>query len=66
MSLPGGIRVRIALALAAIVALALGAAYLIVVPSLEQRLVPARLDRPQTRARPAARQCPRGHGRSQP
>jgi signal transduction histidine kinase len=43
--LPRGIRVRIAFALACIVALALGAAYLIVVPSLEQRLVDARLDR---------------------
>jgi signal transduction histidine kinase len=41
---PGGIRVRLALALAAIVAGALGAAYAIVVPSLERQLVDARLD----------------------
>ncbi len=44
MSLPGGIRVRIALVLVGIVAGALGAAYLIVVPSLERRLVDARLE----------------------
>ena len=44
MSIPGGIRVRLALGLVAIVAGALGTAYLIVVPSLEQRLVDARLD----------------------
>jgi len=42
--IPGGIRVRIALALVAIVAAALGTAHLIVVPSLERRLVDARLD----------------------
>jgi signal transduction histidine kinase len=40
--LPGGIRARIALVLAGIVAGALGTAYLIVVPSLERRLVDAR------------------------
>ena len=45
MRIPGGIRVRLALALAAIVAGALGTAYLIVVPSLERRLVDARLDK---------------------
>jgi signal transduction histidine kinase len=44
VSIPGGIRVRLALGLVAIVAGALGTAYLIVVPSLEQRLVAARLD----------------------
>ena len=44
MRIPGGIRVRIALALVGIVTAALGAAYLIVIPSLEQRLVDARLD----------------------
>ena len=44
MRLPGGIRARIALVLVAIVAGALGTAYLIVVPSLERRLVDARLD----------------------
>jgi two-component system, OmpR family, sensor kinase len=61
VSIPGGIRVRIALALAGIVALALGAAYLIVIPSLEQRLVNARLDQIQKIARPAAIHFPRDH-----
>jgi two-component system, OmpR family, sensor kinase len=50
VSVPGGIRVRLALGLVAIVAGALGTAYLIVVPSLEQRLVDARLDSLETRA----------------
>ena len=44
MSLPGGIRIRIVLVLVGIVAGALGTAYMIVVPSLEKRLVDARLD----------------------
>jgi len=44
MGLPGGIRTRIALVLVGIVAGALGTAYLIVVPSLERRLVDARLE----------------------
>jgi signal transduction histidine kinase len=48
VSIPGGIRVRLALGLVAIVAGALGTAYLIVVPSLEQRLVDARLDELET------------------
>jgi two-component system, OmpR family, sensor kinase len=48
--IPGGIRVRLALALVAIVAVALGTAYLIVVPSLERQLVDARLDQLETRA----------------
>jgi signal transduction histidine kinase len=61
--IPGGIRVRIALALAAIVALALGAAYMIVVPSLEQRLVKARLDQLQKLAVPVSAQLPRNHFR---
>ena len=43
MSLPGGIRIRIVLVLVGIVAGALGTAYMIVVPSLERRLVDARL-----------------------
>ena len=42
--LPGGIRARIALVLVGIVAGALGTAYLIVIPSLERRLVDARLE----------------------
>jgi signal transduction histidine kinase len=56
--IPGGIRTRIALALAGIVAAALGAAYLIVVPSLEQRLVDARLDQLQKLALPLAQDLP--------
>jgi two-component system OmpR family sensor kinase len=44
MSLPGGIRIRIVIVLVGIVAGALGTAYMIVVPSLEKRLVDARLD----------------------
>jgi signal transduction histidine kinase len=56
--IPGGIRVRIALALAGIVATALGAAYLIVIPSLEQRLVEARLDQLETLAVPLAESLP--------
>ena len=58
MRIPGGIRVRIALALAGIVAAALGAAYLIVVPSLEQRLVDARLDQLEELAVPLAEHLP--------
>jgi signal transduction histidine kinase len=61
MRIPGGIRVRIALALAAIVALALGAAYIIVVPSLEQRLVAARLDQLQKLAVPVSEELPKDH-----
>jgi two-component system OmpR family sensor kinase len=44
MSLPGGIRTAIGLALLLIVSGALGGAYLMVVPSLERRLVEERLD----------------------
>ncbi len=58
MRIPGGIRVRIALALAGIVATALGTAYLIVVPSLEQRLVDARLDQLEELAAPLAERLP--------
>lgn len=58
MKLPGGIRVRIALALTGIVAAALGAAYVIVVPSLENRLVKARLDQLQELALPLATRLP--------
>jgi signal transduction histidine kinase len=61
MNIPGGIRVRIALALAAIVGLALGAAYLVVIPSLEERLVQARLDELENPARRAAAHFPRDH-----
>ena len=43
MSLPGGIRTRMVIVLVGIVAGALGTAYMIVVPSLERRLVDARL-----------------------
>jgi len=56
--LPGGIRVRIALVLVAIVAGALGTAYLIVVPSLERRLVDARLSELEELAVPLAASLP--------
>jgi signal transduction histidine kinase len=56
--IPGGIRVRIALGLFAIVAGALGTAYLIVVPSLEKRLVDARLDQLEKLAVPLSQQLP--------
>ena len=58
MRLPGGIRVRIALVLVAIVAGALGTAYLIVVPSLERRLVDARLSELAELAVPLAESLP--------
>ena len=48
--MPGGIRTRIALVVVGIVAGALGAAYLIVVPSLERRLVDARTEQLQKQA----------------
>jgi signal transduction histidine kinase len=50
MSFPGGIRVKLSLALLLIVGGALFAAYVIVVPSLEQRLVTAKLDQLQSDA----------------
>ena len=58
MRIPGGIRVRIALALVGIVAASLGAAYLIVIPSLEQRLVDARLDQLEDASTPLAQKLP--------
>ena len=58
MRLPGGIRIRIALVLVGIVAGALGTAYLIVVPSLERRLVDARLDQLERLAEPLAKSLP--------
>jgi two-component system OmpR family sensor kinase len=58
MRIPGGIRVRLALTLAGIVAVALGVAYLVVVPSLEQRFVDARLDQLQEVAVPLADEMP--------
>ena len=58
MRLPGGIRIRIALVLVGIVAGALGTAYLIVVPSLERRLVDARLDQLEDLAAPLAKALP--------
>ena len=58
MRLPGGIRIRIALVLMGIVAGALGTAYLIVVPSLERRLVDARLDQLERLAEPLAKSLP--------
>lgn len=61
MRIPGGIRVRIALALVAIVAVALGTAYAIVVPSLEHRLVEARTAGLQGLAVPLAKRFPSDH-----
>src|SRR3990170_1668870 len=58
MRIPGGIRIRIALVLVGIVAGALGTAYLIVVPSLERRLVDARLDQLEKLAVPVAQGLP--------
>ncbi len=58
MSLPGGIRVRIVIVLVGIVAGALGTAYMIVVPSLERRLVDARLDQLESRATQLTRTFP--------
>ena len=58
MRLPGGIRARIALVLVGIVAGALGTAYMIVVPSLERRLVDARLEQLSSVGAPLARKLP--------
>lgn len=58
MKIPGGIRARLVLALAAIVAGALGTAYLIVIPPLEKQLVDARLDELEEQAVPLAEQLP--------
>ena len=58
MTIPGGIRVRLALGLVAIVAGALGTAYLIVVPSLERQLVDARLAELEEQAVPLADELP--------
>ena len=58
MRLPGGIRIRLALALVLIVAGALGTAYMIVVPSLERQLVDARLDELERVAVPLAQSLP--------
>ena len=58
MRLPGGIRIRIALVLVGIIAGALGTAYLIVVPSLERRLVDARLDQLEDVGVPLAQSLP--------
>jgi len=54
MSIPGGIRVKLALALLAIVGGALLSAYAIVVPSLERRLVSAKLDQQESDAKALA------------
>jgi two-component system, OmpR family, sensor kinase len=50
MTIPGGIRVKLSLALLFIVGSALLAAYAIIVPSLERRLVAAKLDQQQSDA----------------
>lgn len=54
MGLPGGIRTTLAVALLLIVGGALGGAYLMVVPSLERRLVDERLDELQADAESTA------------
>ncbi len=54
MSLPGGIRTKLAVALLLIVGGALAGAYLMVVPSLERRLVAERLDELQRDANSTA------------
>ncbi len=51
MNLPGGIRTKLILALMLIVGGALAAAYLMIVPSLERRLVDAKLDQLEEKAR---------------
>ena len=56
--LPGGIRTRIVLVLVGIVFGALGTAYMIVVPSLERRLVDARLEELAQRGVPLALALP--------
>ena len=61
VSLPGGIRIRIVLVLVGIVAGALGTAYMIVVPSLERRLVDARLEQLSSLGAPLARDAAGGH-----
>jgi two-component system OmpR family sensor kinase len=58
MSLPGGIRTRMVIVLVGIVAGALGTAYMIVVPSLERRLVDARLEQLTKVGVPLARKLP--------
>ena len=58
MSLPGGIRTKLALALVAIVGGSLLAAYLIVVPQLENRLVNAKLDQLEQVAGPVGLSLP--------
>ena len=50
MTIPGGIRVKLSLALLVIVGGALLAAYAIIVPSLERRLVEAKLDQQEADA----------------
>ena len=58
MKIPGGLRARLVLALVAIVAGALGTAYLIVIPPLEKQLVDARLDELEEQAVPLAERLP--------
>ena len=58
MHIPGGIRTRFALVVVGIVAGALGTAYLIVVPSLERRLVDARIEQLHGQAVPLAQMLP--------
>ena len=63
MSLPGGIRTSLVVVLLLIVGGALGGAYLMVVPSLERRLVEDRLDELQRDASSAALSYSRAYAR---
>jgi signal transduction histidine kinase len=58
MTLPGGIRTKLVLVLMVIVGGALAAAYLMIVPSLEQRLVDAKLDQLEQQAQRIGRELP--------
>ena len=64
MSLPGGIRTTLAVALLLIVGGALGGAYLMVVPSLERRLVAEHLDELQRDAEATAYSYTRADSRA--
>jgi len=66
MSIPGGIRVKLALALLGIVGGALLAAYIIVIPSLENRLVAAKLDQLQSDAESLAVQYAASEAQNRP
>ncbi len=66
MSFPGGIRAKLAVALLLIVGGALVGAYLMVVPSLERRLVDAKLRQLDTLAQQTAARLPASNALSDP